>query len=120
MDSNDCHAHARVEALAEHGIRVSFEKVRKLIGMGGDKLLPAVAVAIYNDPADLLAHCDSSRSPSRSRLPSGTWLAWYASHLLWLLRTSIGRCKSRSAIWTYQASCHSAGVISFSRGWPVR
>ncbi len=40
VDSNDAHARAWVEALAEHGIDVPFEKVRKMIGMGGDKLLP--------------------------------------------------------------------------------
>jgi HAD superfamily hydrolase (TIGR01509 family) len=43
VDSNDAHARAWVEALAEHGIDVSFEKVRRLIGMGGDKLLPEVS-----------------------------------------------------------------------------
>jgi HAD superfamily hydrolase (TIGR01509 family) len=43
VDSNDAHAEAWVEALAEHGIRVEFEKVRRLIGMGGDKLLPEVS-----------------------------------------------------------------------------
>jgi HAD superfamily hydrolase (TIGR01509 family) len=43
VDSNDAHAHAWVEALAEHGINVEFEKVRPLIGMGGDKLLPEVS-----------------------------------------------------------------------------
>jgi HAD superfamily hydrolase (TIGR01549 family) len=43
VDSNDAHAHAWVEALAEQGINVEFEKVRSLIGMGGDKLLPEVS-----------------------------------------------------------------------------
>src|SRR5262245_2886250 len=43
VDSNDVHAHSWVEALAEHGIKVPFEKVRKLIGKGGDKLLPEVS-----------------------------------------------------------------------------
>jgi HAD superfamily hydrolase (TIGR01509 family) len=43
VDSNDAHAHAWVDALAEHGIEVEFEKVRPLIGMGGDKLLPKVS-----------------------------------------------------------------------------
>src|SRR5829696_4296497 len=42
VDSNDAHARAWVEALAEHGIQVPFEKVRRLIGMGGDKLMPRV------------------------------------------------------------------------------
>src|SRR4029079_1451396 len=41
--SNDAHARAWVEAFAEHGIEVSFARVRPLIGMGGDKLLPEVA-----------------------------------------------------------------------------
>jgi HAD superfamily hydrolase (TIGR01509 family) len=43
VDSNDAHAHAWVDALAEHGIDVEFEKVRSLIGKGGDKLLPEVS-----------------------------------------------------------------------------
>ena len=42
VDSNDAHAHSWVEALAEHDIEVAFDKVRKLIGMGSDKLLPRV------------------------------------------------------------------------------
>ncbi len=40
VDSNDAHAHAWVEAMAEHGHTVPFEQVRPLIGMGGDKVLP--------------------------------------------------------------------------------
>jgi phosphoglycolate phosphatase-like HAD superfamily hydrolase len=43
VDSNDAHARAWVKALAEAAIRVEFENVRCAIGMGGDKLLPAVA-----------------------------------------------------------------------------
>ena len=43
VDSNDAHARAWVEALAEHGIDVEYEKARRLIGMGGDKLLPEIA-----------------------------------------------------------------------------
>jgi HAD superfamily hydrolase (TIGR01509 family) len=41
IDSNDAHANSWVEAMAEAGIEVPFSKVRRLIGMGGDKLLPA-------------------------------------------------------------------------------
>ncbi len=40
IDSNDAHARAWVEAFAAHGYVVPFEKVRPLIGMGGDKLTP--------------------------------------------------------------------------------
>ena len=43
VDSNDAHARAWVDAFVEHGVAVPFEKVRRAIGMGGDKLMPAVA-----------------------------------------------------------------------------
>ena len=42
IDSNDAHARAWVGALAEHGYIVPFVSVRPLIGMGGDKMLPAL------------------------------------------------------------------------------
>jgi HAD superfamily hydrolase (TIGR01509 family) len=38
--SNDAHARAWVASLAEFGYAVSFERIRPLIGMGGDKILP--------------------------------------------------------------------------------
>ena len=40
VDSNNAHAVAWVEAMAENGYKVPFDKVRPLIGMGGDKVLP--------------------------------------------------------------------------------
>lgn len=43
VDSNDAHARAWTEALQESGQSVPFDRVRALIGMGGDKLLPAAA-----------------------------------------------------------------------------
>lgn len=43
VDSNDAHAHAWVASFAEHGIAVEFARVRRCIGMGGDKLMPAVS-----------------------------------------------------------------------------
>jgi phosphoglycolate phosphatase-like HAD superfamily hydrolase len=42
IDSNDAHAHAWVDAVAEFGFDASFDEARRLIGMGGDKLLPAL------------------------------------------------------------------------------
>ena len=48
VDSNDAHARARVEALAEAGYDVPFERVRRLIGMGGDQLLPE-AIGLEKD-----------------------------------------------------------------------
>ncbi len=43
VDSNDMHAHAWVRSLAEAGVTVDFATVRRLIGKGGDKLLPEVS-----------------------------------------------------------------------------
>lgn len=40
IDSNDAHARAWVEAFAAHGYTIPFERVRPLIGKGGDKLVP--------------------------------------------------------------------------------
>ena len=42
VDSNDAHAHAWVEALADHDLEVAFERVRRMIGMGGDRLIEDV------------------------------------------------------------------------------
>jgi len=43
VDSNDVHARAWVEALAQFGIHVETAAARRLIGMGSDKLLPTLA-----------------------------------------------------------------------------
>ena len=40
VDSNDAHARAWVDAFREFGYDVPYDKVRPLIGMGGDNLLP--------------------------------------------------------------------------------
>ncbi|MEO8624458.1 MAG: HAD family hydrolase, partial [bacterium] len=62
--SNDAHTRAWIGALAEHGYVVTFEQVRPLIGMGGDKLLPKLvgldahsddAKRIFDTRADLFA-----------------------------------------------------------------
>lgn len=42
IDSNRLHALAWVDALREYGFDVPLERVQRLIGMGGDKLLPEV------------------------------------------------------------------------------
>lgn len=43
VDSNDAHARAWVEAFEVEGITVPFSRVRRCIGMGGDKLIPDVS-----------------------------------------------------------------------------
>ena len=50
VDSNDAHAHAWVKAFAEAGRPVSFDAVRWKIGMGGDKLMPAVSGLSEDSP----------------------------------------------------------------------
>lgn len=50
VDSNDAHAHAWVQAMTENGHQVPFDKIRPLIGMGGDKVLPeTIGVAKDSD-----------------------------------------------------------------------
>lgn len=43
VNSNDAHAQAWADALREHGIEADYQQIRRLIGKGGDKLLPEVA-----------------------------------------------------------------------------
>ena len=42
LDSNDAHARAWVEAGERFGYEIGFEHARRLIGMGGDKVCPAL------------------------------------------------------------------------------
>jgi HAD superfamily hydrolase (TIGR01509 family) len=58
VDSNDAHAQAWVEAFAERGIAVDYAKVRRSIGMGGDKLMPAVSHLTEDSPE---GQCVSTR-----------------------------------------------------------
>jgi HAD superfamily hydrolase (TIGR01509 family) len=50
VDSNDAHARAWEEAFRDEGHTVPYEKIRPLIGMGGDKLVPAVTGWPEDDP----------------------------------------------------------------------
>lgn len=50
IDSNDQHAQAWVDVGREFGIDIDFGYVRRLIGMGGDKVLPAVTGLEEDDP----------------------------------------------------------------------
>jgi len=50
VDSNDAHARAWVGALAAQGRRADVAHVRRLIGMGGDKLLPRIAGIDIDSP----------------------------------------------------------------------
>lgn len=50
LESNDAHAEAFVRALAEAGVAVPFDRVRRCIGMGSEKLLAAAAGIRGDDP----------------------------------------------------------------------
>ena len=50
VDSNDAHAQAWVDAFNEAGMDVSYARVRRAIGMGGDKLLPHVSGLTADSP----------------------------------------------------------------------
>ncbi|HYZ17376.1 MAG TPA: HAD family hydrolase [Candidatus Acidoferrum sp.] len=49
VDSNDGHARAWVAAFAEAGYQIPFERVRPLIGMGSDRILPALVPGLSRD-----------------------------------------------------------------------
>ncbi len=70
--SNNAHAHAWEEALAEHGYKIPYDDIRPLIGMGGDNLLPELNPKLTQD--DLMAKAISKR---RSQL----FLRKYAPNL---------------------------------------
>jgi HAD superfamily hydrolase (TIGR01509 family) len=50
VDSNDAHALAWVEAFAKHEIQVPYERIRPLIGMGGDRIVPRMTGHSVEDP----------------------------------------------------------------------
>ena len=50
VDSNDAHATAWVQAIIGSGRHAEFSRVRPLIGMGGDKLLPLVTGLSIESP----------------------------------------------------------------------
>jgi len=50
IDSNDAHARAWAEVLEEFGHDAGFDEARPLIGMGGDKVLPALTGLAEESP----------------------------------------------------------------------
>ncbi|HYP29895.1 MAG TPA: HAD family hydrolase [Blastocatellia bacterium] len=70
VDSNDAHARAWVEALSEQGVEAEFEKARRLIGMGGDKLLPELSGIEEESPEGRRASERRGRIFKEKYLPS--------------------------------------------------
>ena len=57
IDSNVAHTRAWAQALHEHGVSIREDEVRRLIGMGADKLIPAAAkVDEQSAPGQELVH----------------------------------------------------------------
>jgi HAD superfamily hydrolase (TIGR01509 family) len=70
--SNDAHAAAWVEAFAHYNYSIKFDDVRKLIGMGGDKVIPKLV-------PELMAAEGHGKEISKFR--SQLFLDKYAPHL---------------------------------------
>ncbi|MFQ4138743.1 HAD family hydrolase [Nodosilinea sp. PGN35] len=55
--SNDAHAQSWVESFARHGYEVPYDRVRSLMGMGGDQLMPKLIPELSeeSDPGKTIA-----------------------------------------------------------------
>ncbi|MFC6592442.1 HAD family hydrolase [Deinococcus lacus] len=76
VDSNDAHARAWVRAFAGEGLNIPFERVRPLMGMGGDQLIPTLT--------------DLSPSSPRAQALSAAWLRHFREQELPVLRPMPG------------------------------
>ena len=68
VDSNAAHAETWTQAFREHGIDVQVERVRSMVGMGSDKLLPAIA-AVEEDSARGRAIAHRKKELFAGRMP---------------------------------------------------
>ena len=59
--SNDARAKAWQQALAEHSYDVSYDKLRDMLGMGGDKLLPEISPELTDKSARRWCNCTTMR-----------------------------------------------------------
>lgn len=50
--SNEAHAHSWVDAFAEYGYSVPFDKTLRLVGMGGDKLITELQPELNDESGD--------------------------------------------------------------------
>ena len=69
IDSNDAHAHAWVDTFREHGHEIPFDRVRPLIGMGGDRLLEELIGISDESPAGKRMSTDRKRILAEKYLP---------------------------------------------------
>jgi HAD superfamily hydrolase (TIGR01509 family) len=69
VNSNDAHARAWVAAIEAHARSVEFAEVRRLIGMGGDKLLPRVCGIEAKSPLGKQIDADRAEIFKTQHLP---------------------------------------------------
>ena len=69
VDSNDAHCRAWVKAFSEYGLTVDPNAVRRSIGMGGDKLMPAVSGIQHESPLGKLIAKRRAEIFKRESLP---------------------------------------------------
>jgi HAD superfamily hydrolase (TIGR01509 family) len=68
VDSNDAHAHAWAETLGRHGVDVPFARIRRMIGMGGDRLIEELTGHARDSEAS------GAMGKERSRVFRDRWL----------------------------------------------
>lgn len=66
--SNDAHAQAWVEGFAAYGYDVAFDKVRPLIGMGGDQVIPKMVSGLNDQEGDGKAIAEKRKELIMERL----------------------------------------------------
>ncbi len=66
--SNDAHAQAWVEGFAAYGYDVAFDKVRPLIGMGGDQVIPKMVSGLNDEEGDGKAIAEKRKELIMERL----------------------------------------------------
>ena len=114
IDSNDAHAQSWVETFAEFGHEVSFNRVRDLIGKGGDKLMHE-AIGVEED-TPLGEEIAKRRGAifEKTSLPRvrafdggllGQWAVWTRSAV-----TLLERCKAARAARTVDESLLREGT----------
>lgn len=100
LESNDAHARAWVTALRAHGFEVPFSRVRPLIGMGGDRIIPELAGGI------------SSESPTGKAIAKRRSDAYLSSELT-SVRPTPG---ARSALAAVHARRARVGIATSATG----
>ena len=111
VDSNDQHARAWQRALEEAGHPVDFAVIRRLIGMGGDKIIPMLTPLAADDEAGERLAARRSEHFMRDELPTVRALPGARTLLEALLARDLVLVVATSAkAHEYEALVRVAGV----------